>query len=72
MQKLHIKITKKAAKSEKRKQKKERISVPFLYTKKLCEPFLSTSTEVETAQVATSKLPYGTRNGPLSAATFLS
>ena len=52
------------------KIKKGAINAPK--NKKLREPFLPTLTEVETPQVTPSKLPYGTRNPPLSAATFLS
>ena len=40
--------------------------------KKLRDPFLPQLTEVETPQVTTAKLPYGTRKHPLRAATFLS
>ena len=40
--------------------------------KKLRDPFLPTFTEVETPQVTPAKLPYGTRELPLRAATFLS
>ena len=44
----------------------------FFCIKKLREPFLPKFTEVETPQVTPSKLPHGTRNPPLSAATSLS
>ena len=54
------------------KKEKETEIRSFFDTKKLRDPFLSTLTEVETPQVTPSKLPYGTRDGPLSAATFLS
>ena len=38
---------------------------------KTVRPFLSEFTEAETTQVTPSKLPYGTRKNPLSAAAFL-
>ena len=56
----------------KNKERTTRLDSPFSVQKKLCDPFLSTFTEVETSQVTPSQLPYGTRDGPLSAATFLS
>ena len=40
--------------------------------KKLRDPFLPKFTEAETPQVTPAKLPYGTREHLLSAATFLS
>lgn len=40
--------------------------------KKLRNPFLAKFTEAETPQVTPAKLPYGTRELPLRAATFLS
>ena len=54
------------------KEKRQSLSLTsrFLKIKKLRDPFSPTFTEVETPQVTPSKLPYGTRKHPLSAATF--
>ena len=48
------------------------ITRAFFAIKKLRDPFLPKYTEVETPQVTTVKLPRGTREHLLSAATFLS
>ena len=72
MRKKNAKKWLKTAKKTTKKCEKGTENRSFFCNKKLREPFLSSTTEVETPQVTPSKLPYGTRDGPLSAATFLS